>query len=229
MPSPVTKRSGGVSGITPSSRTSTSATAGPLTPDVRVLDFGCGWGRIARYFLRDLGPDDLIGIDVNPAAVGAARNTNRWFTFEECELFPPTRFEEQSFDLVYAWSVFSHLSEESHLAWLEEFVRITKPGSLVVLTTLGRAFLAEELAAVAAADRVEPWQQRALSSFGDLDRAVAAFDRGDFCYGAIAETPHFGFTCIPETYIRDRWAEFLQIEEIVPTGTPQVMIVARRP
>lgn len=202
---------------------------GPFTPDLRVLDFGCGWGRLARYFLRDLEPENLIGVDVDPAAVAAARNTNPWFRFEESEIFPPTRFESQTFDLVYAWSVFSHLSEESHLAWLAEFVRVTKPGGLVLLTTLGRGFLAEELPAVAVADEIAPWQQQALSGFGELEPWVAAFDRGEFCYSAIPGTPHFGFTCIPEAYIRNRWAEFLQIEEIVPTGTAQVMIVARRP
>src|SRR3954471_22838053 len=31
--------------------------------DLDVLDFGCGWGRISRFFIKDVAPDRLWGID----------------------------------------------------------------------------------------------------------------------------------------------------------------------
>jgi len=35
-----------------------------LTPETHVLDFGCGWGRIIRFFLKDIDPARLHGTDV---------------------------------------------------------------------------------------------------------------------------------------------------------------------
>src|SRR5262245_41067579 len=38
----------------------------PLRASSRVLDFGCGWGRILRLFLKDVKSKNLCGIDVDP-------------------------------------------------------------------------------------------------------------------------------------------------------------------
>ena len=46
----------------------------------------------------------------------------------------PFFFEDQSLDVIYAWSVFSHLSEETHLPWLAEFERVLKPGGAFLST-----------------------------------------------------------------------------------------------
>ena len=40
--------------------------------------------------------------------------------FETVEPFPPTSLPAGSFDLVFAYSVFSHLSEAAATAWVEE-------------------------------------------------------------------------------------------------------------
>ena len=41
--------------------------------------------------------------------------------FEVTPILPPTRFPDGHFDVIYLYSVFSHLSEAAHLAWLREF------------------------------------------------------------------------------------------------------------
>ena len=43
-----------------------------------------------------------------------------------------------SFGLIYALSVFSHLSEPLQRAWVAEFRRLLRPGGLLVLSVLGR-------------------------------------------------------------------------------------------
>ena len=48
--------------------------------------------------------------------------------FEQSAVEPPLRFADGSFDIVYAYSVFSHLSERVQLRWVEEFARILRPG-----------------------------------------------------------------------------------------------------
>ena len=106
-----------------------------------ILDFGCGWGRIIRLFLRDLAPAQIWGIDCLPEAIEICQATNRWCQFQLTPTMPPSGLPAASFGLVYAYSVFSHLSEDAHRRWLGEFHRILKPGGLLVLTTRDREFI----------------------------------------------------------------------------------------
>jgi SAM-dependent methyltransferase len=184
--------------------------AGPLTPSHRILDFGCGWGRVTRFFLRDIAPENLVGIDVDEEAIAACRATNPWASFEHCERFPPTAFESGSFDLVYAYSVFSHLSEEAHLRWLEEFERILRPGGVVIVTTLARAVIEQ---AEAWADDDIPWRRAAAAGFAPTKDWLIAYDRGEFCFAPLPENPHFGLAAIPERYARRVWTQHFLIRD----------------
>jgi SAM-dependent methyltransferase len=114
---------------------------GGLSRCERVLDFGCGWGRIIRFFLRDLSPEKILGVDCMPEAVALCQAHNHWCRFQKIETMPPSGLEAGSFDFIYAFSVFSHLSERAHRLWLEEFHRLLKPGGLVILTTRAREFI----------------------------------------------------------------------------------------
>jgi SAM-dependent methyltransferase len=50
---------------------------------------------------------------------------------------PPLSLESASFDLIWALSVFTHLTDAS-LAWLAELHRLLKPGGLLIATYMGR-------------------------------------------------------------------------------------------
>ena len=50
---------------------------------------------------------------------------------------PPLRFDDETFDLVYSLSIFSHLSADMVDAWLGELTRVTKPAGLVIVTFHG--------------------------------------------------------------------------------------------
>src|SRR5579862_7330258 len=45
-------------------------TGKPLDRATRTLDFGCGWGRFLLLFMKNIGPDALFGVDVDPDVVG---------------------------------------------------------------------------------------------------------------------------------------------------------------
>lgn len=44
-----------------------------LSKDSLVLDFGVGWGRISRFFLRDTRLKNIYGVDVDPDFVALCR------------------------------------------------------------------------------------------------------------------------------------------------------------
>jgi SAM-dependent methyltransferase len=184
-----------------------------------VLEFGCGWGRIIRWFLHDIEPDRLWGIDCLPEAIELCRTTNPYCRFEQVNPFPPSTVPSEAFDLIYSYSVFSHLSEEAHLAWLTEFKRMLKPGGLLIATTRPREFIFT-CAKVRAARDERDWAQGTMLAFKDTDDALARFDRGEYLYegiggGGVLDASFFGETCIPAKYVRDNWTKLFEFIEFV--------------
>jgi SAM-dependent methyltransferase len=102
----------------------------------RVLDFGCGSGRVLRQFLPEAASGEFWGCDLH-------RPTIAWL---DEHLSPPLRFyvndripmphPDSYFDLVYAISVFTHITHEWS-AWLLELHRILKPDGLLLVTFVG--------------------------------------------------------------------------------------------
>ena len=104
-----------------------------------VLDFGCGCGRVTRYFRGHAG--EVAGSDVNREAVAWCRTNLPFGTFEINGLAPPLVFADASFDLVYALSVFTHLTADLQLAWRDELRRVLRPGGCLLISTHGRSYV----------------------------------------------------------------------------------------
>ena len=90
----------------------------PIPKCDAVLDFGCGWGRVLRFFLKELPGDKLWGVDLWSDQIKWAKQTNPWCQFAVVDQNPPSDLSAESFDIVVAFSVFSHVSKEVHLGWL---------------------------------------------------------------------------------------------------------------
>lgn len=112
----------------------------PLKRDMRVLDFGAGWGRIALFLLKELDRSNLYTVDPAPKAV-------EWQSRLGCQsilsnpLPPIPDIQGKRFDVIYSYSVFSHLSETYFTHWMRYFSKILKPGGIIVFTTRGRRWL----------------------------------------------------------------------------------------
>lgn len=206
----------------------------PVTRASYVLDFGCGWGRTLRFFLRDVPARQLYGVDVLPEALEACRATNPWCQFQQVPSFPPTDLPSERFDLIYLYSVFSHLSEEAHQRWLDEFHRILKPGGIVIATTWHRQYI--EWCESAREGVTDGTHAGSKLAFSNPSFWLEKYDRGEYCHspvggGTTLEASFYGETCIPEAYVRREWSNRFEIREYLHTDRKRLyqdVIVARK-
>lgn len=110
--------------------------------ETKVMDFGAGWGRIARLFLRDINSHNLVAVDPMAQAVALMQETKLPCRIVHSQQLPPLpEVQTEQFDLIYAYSVFSHLSEVAFRAWMPHLLSLLVPGGVLVFTTRGREFL----------------------------------------------------------------------------------------
>jgi len=105
----------------------------------RILDFGCGCGRLIRH-LHEHFDAKLFGTDYNSRLVAWCDANLEFAGFATNELLPPLHYAASSFDLIYARSVYTHLSEESQALWFQEMLRVLDDGGVFLFTTHGDAF-----------------------------------------------------------------------------------------
>ena len=101
----------------------------------RWLDFGCGCGRLSWYLISSGACATYVGADVDEPAIRWCRSHLKEGRFEVIRPEPPTAFDSESFDLVFAASVFTHFDERLQDAWLDELHRILRPGGLLLAST----------------------------------------------------------------------------------------------
>ncbi len=103
----------------------------------RVLDFGCGSGRLLRQFLDEARLAEFHGSDIDEEMVA-------WVREHLCPPIadvrvnreqPPLDYPDDHFDLVTALSVFTHIAD-GWSDWMLEIRRVLKPGGLLIATFL---------------------------------------------------------------------------------------------
>ncbi len=103
-----------------------------------MLDFGCGNGRTLRHFVQDANDAEFWGADLNPRYIEQVQaKLCPPMHAITCGVDPPLELESGSFDLVWAISVFTHLTANS-IPWLLELHRLLKPDGLLIATYAGR-------------------------------------------------------------------------------------------
>ncbi len=203
----------------------------------RVLDFGCSWGRTLRFFMREVPADRLHGIDCMPKGIACAQEANPWCRFSLIEPLPPldrSDFPDGSFDLIYLYSVFSHLSEEAHALWLAEFHRLLRPGGLLLATTWPRDYITR--CARARQGDTRGTHSGSINAFRDTADWLARYERGEFCHspvggGVALSSSFYGETCIPRRYAESRWPPRFQVKAYIETDHRRLwqdLIVAQR-
>jgi SAM-dependent methyltransferase len=118
----------------------------PLAGQRSVLDLGCGCGRVARWWASVEGPS-FHGCDYNPKLAGWCAANLPFLDARVNSLAPPLPFgDAKPFGLIYALSVFTHLTDELERDWLSEIRGSLGEGDLFLFTVSGERY-AERLGA----------------------------------------------------------------------------------
>jgi hypothetical protein len=178
-----------------------------------VLDWGCGCARVLRYAPR---LEVVTGLDIDADNIDWCRANIPDATFAVVPPWPPTSLAAGAFDVVFAISVMTHLTEENHLAWLQELRRITAPSAAVLLTVHGETAWLEGGMTLA---KYGMWRANGfavLSKNRDLDDS-----------GADASLYFNAF--ISRRYVYEVWSEFFEVLDVIPGAViNQDLVVLRR-
>jgi SAM-dependent methyltransferase len=179
-----------------------------------ILDFGCGCGRLARMFKGF--PHRYVGCDVDRRHVDWI---NQNLDFMRAILTRPRAalpFQACEFDCVISISVFTHITEEDHWAYLRELHRITMPGARLFITVHG-------VRAVRRAQSEQTIFDMLCIPRGDVDRAVSELSAGGYYFTKqsghlTSEDYQYGIAFISDAYIRKNWSTLFSVEKIVHGG-----------
>lgn len=207
-----------------------------LRRNSRILDFGVGWGRIIRFFLNDVDAANLYGIDVDEAILDVARSTGVPGNLSRIGPNARLSYEDGYFDVVYAFSVFSHLSEASATFWLAELMRVLKPGGTLVMTTTTDHFL--ELCQACSFKETDrnQYEEDYARMFADPADARRRYAAGEHVYAAVAgnadvlEASNYGWAAMPPAFVEREIGHLAQSVAFVddPDVLPQGYFTVRK-
>ena len=116
-------------------RTTYAEHFGRKLQDIDLLDFGCGYGRLIRLMYYFTDPSRIWGLDPWEEALNLCRADGVMANFGRSEYHPVTLpVADRQFDLIYAFSVFTHTSERATKTGLKALGRHANPGSLCFIT-----------------------------------------------------------------------------------------------
>lgn len=178
----------------------------------RILDFGAGWGRVIRFFLRETKAENLFAMDVMKEAVDFMHETKFEGNIIKCNELPPVSTKLENIDVIYALSVFSHLHESHFEAWMKYFKTILAPKGKLIFSSRGYPFL-QYLATVKKTQPKDKWPFF-LEKMGDLDEVKANYEKGKFIFfpsahgGDELKDNFFGEAYIPKAYLEKELGKF---------------------
>ncbi len=174
-----------------------------------ILDFGCGCGRVMRQW-KDLKNTALHGVDHNKRAIHWCRSALPFAQFQRNTINERLDFSDETFDLIYAISVFTHLDADLQIFWRDELSRVLKPGGYLLITVHGKNREHE----LATEDRER------------LEQDELVVMRKDYSGLNYCSVYH------PESYLRNVFAENLEFIDYLPDGAIDVKqdaVLLRKP
>ncbi len=162
-------------------------------PPQRILDFGCGYGRVLRM-LRAAWPHSvLVAADLEPDGLG--------FCMEHFDI---TGFRSQvrpkavplahGFDLIWVGSLITHLNEDAIMGYLSLFRHLLEPDGKLVFTSHGDFVV----------NRLENEQFHYDLKPDQMQQVVASYRSTGFGYSDYTKSPGYGVSATSAPWLRPR-------------------------
>jgi SAM-dependent methyltransferase len=206
-----------------------------------VLDFGCGAGRLLRFYPRKGKEQELWGVDINAQYMSWCQNhLSPPFLFATTTTLPHLPFEDNSFDLVYCGSVFTHVTDLAD-AWFLELRRVLRKGAYAYITIQDKLSMQAMLSRYCAAppdpqsvasfvkvDGEPGTSPMGLHAVHEADRATGAASK-DFASFAYSTDP-FSNIFYDTQYLVDKWSRFAEIVSVTPAayGSQTALLCRKR-
>lgn len=166
------------------------------------LDFGCAAGRLIRRFAPHAAEKKFYGVDISVSHIEwCQRHLSPPFTFLNTTTFPHLPFADRSFDLIYAGSVFTHISNLADM-WILELARLLKPGGRIYLTVHDR-------------NSVRILREKSPDFFlcriaNDLDRETGFMSRP---FGMVTHrrSAKHAMVFYEESFLKEHWGQYLKV------------------
>lgn len=109
--------------------------------NVKILDWGCGPGRLIRHLPQYTGDGcEFYGTDYNLKSIAWCKKHLPGIHFQVNSAEATLPWPDHFFDIIYGYSVLTHLSGEKQTQWYRELLRILKPGGILFVTTQGKHY-----------------------------------------------------------------------------------------
>jgi SAM-dependent methyltransferase len=186
-----------------------------MTQAQRILEWGCGCGRILRQLPFDPARQEVHGCDIDGKAIGWIQENLPDIQAVQTEGLPPLPYASRHFDLIINHSVLSHLDEDYQDAWLEELRRVLSKDGILILTVHGPHAYAG-------------WVSTLPPGYPVLEDAIeqskAALDAEGIYFfvddGWAANFPKFyQSTFHAPWYIFEHWSQYFEILSYIPHGS----------
>jgi len=168
----------------------------------RLLDWGCGCGRLTRYLSQIKGPK-IFGADVDKENISWCTRNITNVQFSTISIYPPMPFASNYFDLIIGISIFTHLNKEFQFRWLEEINRIATSNAVILMTTHGKTSL---FRSGTTTELFNKFVEKGFVVAGKNDQIADIVIKDDYYVNSFHS----------EEYISKEWAKYFKIIEILP-------------
>ncbi|PKN13220.1 MAG: hypothetical protein CVU69_02650 [Deltaproteobacteria bacterium HGW-Deltaproteobacteria-4] len=175
--------------------------------DASVLDYGAGWGRLTRMMLQFVPGSRVHACDADPKSI----NLYNSLGFENiCQKVSPVPvelpFAQRSYDLVWLWSILTHLPDKATDAVMNSLHPIMTPHGMLLITIRPAKF----------------WTENPLVDNKSVaQKMVEEHEVTGFAHNA--QSPYWGDTSMSVDYIKQKWPQWA-VSKVEDDGLHQIKV-----
>lgn len=182
----------------------------------KVLDYGCGWGRLIRLLYKYVSYENIYGVDPWDRSIDLCKQYGVKANLAVCDYVPQQLPFEQKFDLIYAYSVFTHLSEKTTKTVLSTLRRYMGDNGILVITIRPKEFWSFHRQGKF---KQEMYQMHEQTGFAFTPHRRAPIN-GDITYGD---------TSISLDYLEENFPQWDLVKPIINREDPYQTLLFLRP